>query len=207
MQNNNWIHDENRNMWQRNFNKYSGLTPFRNIRENSESGRLIEDGFHDLVPGSRYYIVADGVFTEHNLSLKPPSNQGTFVRYSEDGVAVFNNTKWMSMDPAYEAEYLNNDQMGNRWRFFRIDPSYITRQKMNRGKKWLSYPRKNIEYTPGTGGLSIKEELAQKLYDPERMTRFASTYPSNNIFTGGRKNSKSRKGNRKNRKSRKGNRK
>ena len=192
-------------MWKRNFNKYSGLTPFRNIRENSESGRLIEDGFHELVPGTRYYIVADGVFTQHNLSLKPPSNQGTFVRYSDDGAAVFNNTKWMFMDPTHETEYFNNDQMGNRWRFFRIDPSYTTHQKMRRGKNWLRTPRSNVEYTPGTDGLSIKEELMQKVFDPKRMANKAEKYPEWNVFNEKpktRRNRKSRK-NRKNRKSRK----
>ena len=207
MQNHNLIYKEGINMWERNFRKHNGdLTPYRNIRENLESGRIIEDGFHDLIPGTRYYIVADGVFTQHNLSLKPPSNQGTFVHYSDDGAAVFNNTKWMFMIPTYESKYFNNIPV--RWRFFRIDP-YMTRQKMNRGKKWLADPRTNVEYTPGTDGLSIKEELMQEVFHPKRMANKAEKYPEWNVFNEKpktRRNRKSRKS-RKNRKSRKGNRK
>ena len=107
-------------------------------------------------------------------------NEGTFVRLDRDPsipeypVAVFDH--WADWDPLDEY-----DARLDKYRFFSTEP--LWKAKASKKSNQMRKPRLiGEEYTPGTGGLSIQEELMQKAWNPKRIEKLLNQgYSLNNV--------------------------
>jgi hypothetical protein len=118
----------------------------------------------ELEVGKRYSIIYKYGSQPHNGI---PSFQGTFLRLGVDPfnpqlpVAFFDH--WADWNPLYE-----NPARLDLYRFYSVNPPW--KVKASKKSNQMRQPRLiGEEYTPGTGGLSIQEELMQKTWHPERL--------------------------------------
>jgi len=137
----------------------------------------------DLEVGKRYWaIYRYNIPGPTSVPTDPPSFSGVFLRLGATpffpGIPVAFFEVWITPDDTFEAE-----GRLDTYRFFsRIPPWKVL---MRRKSEILRKPRLiGEEYTPGTGGLSIQEELMQKAWDPKRLEKLLNQgYKLNNVST------------------------
>ena len=131
----------------------------------------------ELEVGKRYWIIYRYGSEPHN---DIPSFQGTFLRLGVDpffpqfSVAFFDHcADW---DPLHE----NAARLDN-FRFYSVNPPW--KVKASRKSNQMRQPRLiGEEYTPGTGGLSIQEELMQRTWQPNKLQKLLNQgYSLNNV--------------------------
>jgi hypothetical protein len=131
----------------------------------------------ELLVGKRYWII----YRWNNGRWDDiPSFQGTFLRLGVDpfnpllAVAFFDH--WADWDPLHE-----NAARMDLYRFFSTEPPW--KAKASRKSNQLRQPRLIGEvYTPGTGGLSMQEELMQRTWQPNKLQKLLNQgYSLNNV--------------------------
>jgi hypothetical protein len=135
------------------------------IEEWSTANKAYEYQPEELKPGIRYWIIYKYGTEPHN---DIPSFTGTFLRLDVDPfnpqlpVAVFDH--WADWDPLDE-----NHARLDSFRFFSTIP--LWKAMVFTKRRQMRSPRTNVEYTPGTDGLSIQEELMQRTWHPSKLQK------------------------------------
>ena len=143
----------------------------------ARNNRAYEYETDELEVGKRYWII----YRWNNGRWGDiPSFQGNFLRLGVDPfnplipVAFFDH--WATWDPSDE-----NPARLTDFRFFSTEPPW--KVKASRKSNQLRQPRLIGEvYTPGTGGLSVQEELMQRTWQPSKLQKLLNQgYSLNNV--------------------------
>jgi len=159
--------------WIRDFDlcAHNNLESSVNIEDDIKTGLLKQVPYDKLKRGHRYYSKWRG--EEEKLALC----MGRFEQVDFD-VVVFVETSWRPEEPDGEANFkirrVNFYEFDINYYYEFIDEKYYLK-KSHRLKK----ARSSNVYTPGTNGLSIKEELMQKTWHPRRVKRLSNKYGYN----------------------------